>query len=245
MGTLINVAAILIGSALGMVFNTKLPEKALATVMQGVGLFVVFIGLQMTLSADFSSVSGYFLADGVLVILVCVLVGGIVGSLLGIEKRLDALGQAIERRYAKSTGSGQIAQGFVVASLLFCVGPMAIVGSINDALLGDIRTLATKAVLDGTASIAFASTLGVGVAFSAVAVLVYQGTITLLASLAQSVLSAPVVHVMQGVGGLLVLGIGINLLGMAKIKVGDLLPALLSVSLLVAVRSAAALLHLI
>jgi uncharacterized membrane protein YqgA involved in biofilm formation len=244
-GTLINVVAILVGSALGMVFNTKLPEKALATVMQGVGLFVVFIGLQMTLSADFASVSEYFAVDGVLVVLVCVLVGGIAGSLLGIERRLDALGQAIERRYAKKTGRGQIAQGFVVASLLFCVGPMAIVGSINDALLGDIRTLATKAVLDGTASVAFASTLGLGVAFSAGAVLVYQGTITLLASFMRSALSAPVVHVMQGVGGLLVLGIGINLLGMAKIQVGDLLPALFVVFLLVAARSAAVFVNLI
>ena len=135
--------------------------------------------------------------------------------------------------------------GFVVASLLFCVGPMAIVGSINDALLGDIRTLATKAVLDGTASVAFASTLGLGVAFSAGAVLVYQGTITLLASFMRSALSAPVVHVMQGVGGLLVLGIGINLLGMAKIQVGDLLPALFVVFLLVAARSAAVFVNLI
>lgn len=245
MGTLINVAAILIGSALGLVFHAKLPEKALATVMQGVGLFVVFIGLQMTLSVDFPTVTGFFLIDGVLVILACLLIGGVIGSVWGVERRLDDLGQAIERRYTKKAKSGQIAKGFVVASLLYCVGPMAIVGSINDALLGDMRTLVTKAVLDGTASVAFASTLGLGVAFSAGAVLVYQGTITLLAGLLQPVLSTPVIHVMQGVGGLLVLGIGINLLGIAKIRVGDLLPAVFVVFLLTAVRALASLANLI
>lgn len=225
-------------------FHASLSQKVLSTVMQGVGVFTVFIGLQMTLSADFPAMDGFFLIDGMLVILMCLIVGGVAGSVMDIESRLDALGRAIEARFSRgsqgqSVGSGRIAEGFVVASLLFCVGPMAVVGAINDALLGDITTLSTKAVLDGITSIALSSTLGVGVMLSAGAVLLYQGTITLLASVLQSVLSEPVVQVMQGVGGLLVFGLGINLLGIAKIKVGDLLPALFVVFVLVAVRALA------
>lgn len=244
MGTLINVVAILLGSTLGLVFHASLSQRVLSTVMQAVAIFVMFIGLQMTLSADFNAITGFFAVDGVLVILVCLIVGAIVGSLFSIESRLDSLGKAIEDRFSRSAeeqqaGSGLFAKGFVVASLLFCVGPMAVVGAISDALLGDVTTLSTKAVLDGIASIALASTLGLGVVFSAAVVLLYQGAITLLASVLQPVLSDPIVQVMQGVGGLLVFGIGINLLGIAKVRVGDLLPALFVVFVLMAVRAVA------
>lgn len=210
--------------------------------MQGVGIFVVSVGLQMTLSADFSSISDFFRIDGALVVLVCLIVGGLIGSLADIEGRLDKLGNAIEAKFScgspdREAGSGLIAKGFVVASLLYCVGPMAVVGAINDALLGDVTTLATKAVLDGITSIAFASTLGLGVALSAGTVLLYQGVITLLASALEPVLSGPVVQTMQGVGGLLVAGIGINLLDIVKIRVGDLLPSLFVVFLLMIGRT--------
>jgi len=244
LGTLINVVAIVIGSTFGLVFHASLSQRILSTVMQAVAIFVMFIGLQMTFSADFTAISRFFIIDGILVVLVCLVVGAIIGSLLDLESRLDVLGRAIEAKFSHSSGdqqagSGLFAKGFVVASLLFCVGPMAVVGAISDALLGDVTTLSTKAVLDGVASIALASTLGVGVLFSAAAVLLYQGAITLLASVLQSVLSDPVIQVMQGVGGLLVFGIGINLLGVAKVRVGDLLPALFVVFVLIAVRAVA------
>lgn len=250
MGTLINVVAILLGSTVGLVFHASLSQRILSTVMQVMALFVMFIGLQMTLSADFDAITSYFVVDGVLVILICLIVGAIIGSLLNIESRLDALGKAIEAKFSHSSGerrvgSGLFAKGFVVASLLFCVGPMAVVGAISDALLGDVTTLSTKAVLDGIASVALSSTLGLGVVFSAAAVLIYQGTITLLASVLQSILSDPVVQVMQGVGGLLVFGIGVNLLEVAKVRVGDLLPALFVVFILMALRAGALAVNLI
>ncbi len=216
LGTLINFALILLGSFLGIILRKGLPERMNRTVMCGLGLATVLIGLNGALkSAD------------TLCIIVCVAVGSLIGSALDIEHQLDRLGRFAERKLGGLAGEGSISKGFVTASLVFCVGAMAIVGSINSGIHGDHSTLIAKAVIDGIASIVFASTLGVGVALSAVSVLVYQGTITLLASALAPVLTEPVILEMGAVGGLLVAAIGMNMIYDDKhIPVGNMLPAI-------------------
>lgn len=210
-GTAVNAAAIVIGSVVGLKAGHLIPNRVRGTVMAGVGLAVVLIGCQLALKSREP-----------LIIIGCLIGGGIIGELLRIEDRLEALGNWIGDRFQ---GSGQVAEGFVTASLLFCVGAMAIMGSLQDGLGSPPEILYAKAALDGITSVALASTLGFGVLFSALAVLAYQGAITLSASLAQQLLTPAVVQEMNAVGGLLILAIGLDLLGMKRLPVGNLLPA--------------------
>ena len=213
-GTLVNTGAVVIGGALGLTVGPRLPENIKTTVMQALGLAVVAIGLRMALDAQHT-----LLAIG------CLLLGGITGELLRIEQRLEGLAEVL-RRTLRST-SGRFVEGFVTATLLYLTGAMTIVGSIRDGTVGDPSLLLLKSLLDGVASIALASSMGVGVLFSALPVLVVQGGITLLAG-QLAFLSQPVVlDAINAAGGLLILGIGINLLEIARIRVGNLLPALL------------------
>jgi uncharacterized membrane protein YqgA involved in biofilm formation len=210
-GTAVNAAAIVIGSVVGLKAGHLIPNRVRGTVMAGVGLAVVLIGCQLALKSREP-----------LIIIGCLIGGGIIGELLRIEDRLEALGNWIGDRFQ---GSGQVAEGFVTASLLFCVGAMAIMGSLQDGLGSPPEILYAKAALDGITSVALASTLGFGVLFSALAVFAYQGAITLSASLAQQLLTPAVVQEMNAVGGLLILAIGLDLLGMKRLPVGNLLPA--------------------
>ena len=204
-GTILNTAAVLVGSGVGLVIGNRLPNRVRETVMSGMALAVLLIGVQMALKTE-----------NVLIALGSVVLGGIVGELLGIENALEGLGKRIEaslNRRAFATGSGEsrevavdghtsrFVRGFMTASLLYCVGPMTILGSIQDGLTGDYSTLAVKSMLDGFGSIAFASSLGVGVAFSAIVVFVYQGALTLAAAWIKGLLTDAMIREMTAVGG--------------------------------------------
>ena len=229
-GTLINVAAILIGGMIGLIFGARIPEKFKNTVIAGMGLFTAAMGLQM------------FLKSGnQLIVLGAIIIGAMLGEWIGIEDWLQALGQSLEKRFSSDaeTGAGsKFVRGFMVSSLLFCIGPMAILGSIQDGLTGDYNLLAVKSTLDGFASIAFASTLGVGVMFSSLIILVYQGGISLLANQLNAIVTDPMMAEMTATGGVILMGVAINnLLELKKIRVGNFMPALAVAPLIVWVLS--------
>ncbi len=228
-GTFINVAAILAGGAAGLLFGARLPERLKATVVAAMGLFVVAIGLQMFLKTENS-----------LVVLGGLLIGGLLGEWWQIEEGLQALGVWLEKRFSSNAEgeSSRFVRGFLTASLLYCIGPIAILGAINDGLTGDYKLLAIKAVLDGFASIAFASTLGVGVLFASLVVLVYQGSISLLAAQLNAIVTPTMMSEMTAAGGVLLMGIAVSsLLEIKKIRVGNLLPALAVAPLIVYILS--------
>ncbi len=212
-GTLVNTGAVLVGSTLGVSAGKRLPERVRTILMQALGLSVVLIGLKMALSGEkMIAPIGYLI------------VGGITGELLRIEDRIEKVGEWLKTR--SGSDSSSFVKGFVSASLLYLVGAMMIVGSIQDGIAGDPSTLYVKSLLDGVASIALASTFGVGVAFSALSVFVVQGSITLLASELLFLQNPNVLSAITTTGGLLILGIGINLLELKTIRTGNLLPAL-------------------
>ncbi len=213
LGTSVNTLSIIVGSLVGLLFKGGIPEKYRDTLLHGMGLAVVLIGLKTALATD-----------GILTVIVSLAVGSWVGEGMRIEDRLDQLGNWIGRRFSKD-GPG-ISKGFVSASLLYCVGAMAIVGSLESGLSGNHQTLYAKSVLDGIGSVLFASTLGIGVLFSAASVFVYQGLIALTAASLRPLLVPEVVSQMSAVGGLLILAIGIGLLGIKKLKIGNMLPAI-------------------
>ncbi len=230
-GTILNFAAVLIGGSLGLLVGARLPERLHQTVINGLGLFTGAIGIQM------------FLKTGnPIIVLVSLLIGGVLGEWWRIEDGLRNLGAFLERRFARGTGidkGSRFIRGFLTASLLFCVGPMAILGSIQDGLTGDYSLLAIKSVLDGFASLAFSSTLGVGVLFSALAILVYQGGLTLLAAQVQTVSTPAMMNELTATGGVLLIGLAISsLLELKPIRVGNFLPALAIAPLIVAALAA-------
>jgi uncharacterized protein len=213
LGTIVNTLSIIVGSLIGLLFKGSIPEKYSKTIMHAIGLSVVLIGIQTAIKTD-----------AILMVIISLATGSLLGELIRIEDRLDQLGNWIGRRLSKdSTG---ISKGFVTASLLYCVGAMAIVGSLESGLSGNHQTLFAKSILDGIGSVIFASTLGIGVLFSAVSVFVYQGVITITASSIKHLLLPEVVSQMSAVGGLLIFAIGISLLEIKKIKIGNMLPAI-------------------
>lgn len=213
LGTIVNTGAIIAGGLIGLLLKGGIKEKYSSTIMQGVGLSVIMIGLQSALEAE-----------DVLVVIFSLAGGGIIGEWLGIEIHLENLGRRLEKRFSAS--GGDFAKGFVSTSLIFCVGSMAIVGSLESGLNHNHQILFAKSVLDGITATIFASTFGVGVLFSAFSVLLYQGLITLAASLLKLILVDAVVAQMSAVGGLLITAIGINILELKRIKVGNILPAI-------------------
>jgi uncharacterized protein len=212
-GTLVNSAAVLAGSLVGLAAGKRLPERLKTTVMQGLGLAVIVIGLQMALSGKEP-----------LTAIGCLLLGAVTGELLRIEQGVEWIGEWLRRR--TGSHSSTFVQGFVFATVLYLTGAMMIVGCIQDGTVGDSRTLFIKSLLDGVASVALASTLGVGVAFSALSVLLVQGAVTLLASHLDVLREPAVLSAVTATGGLVILGIGINLMNMARIRIGNFLPAL-------------------
>ena len=212
-GTLVNTGAVVAGSLLGVMIGKRLPDRIKTIVMQALGLSVILIGLQMALSGTRP-----------LLVIGSILLGAVTGELLDIEGRIAAIGEWLKRRFRSE--SSTFVQGFVTASVLYCTGAMVIVGSIRDGTVGDPSILYVKSLLDGVASIAFASSLGLGVAFSALSVFAVQGAITLLASKLAFLQSPMVIESVTATGGLLILGIGINILEIKQIRVGNLVPAL-------------------
>lgn len=216
-GTLINCAAILLGSALGLLLRKGMKPRVSQTVMQGIGLSVVLIGL-----------AGALKTQNTLLVILSMVLGGVAGSLLDLDRRMNDLGAYAQRRFSRGGEAGNaFAKGFVTASLVFCVGAMAVVGALDSGIRGDHSTLIAKSALDGVAAVVFASSLGAGVMLSALPVLVYQGAIALLGSAVAPLLSDLVVGEMSAVGGLLIVGIGLNMLLDKDIKVANLLPAIL------------------
>lgn len=212
-GTVVNAIAIVAGSLIGLLFRGGIPQAYNQTVMQAIGLAVILIGFK-----------GALKGENFLLIILSLAIGAVLGEGLKIEARLERLGQWLQRRFAVA-GDG-IARGFVTASLLFCVGSMAIVGALESGLSGNHQTLFAKSVLDGITAIIFASTLGIGVIFSAAAVFLYQGLITLTASFMREFLVPETIRQMTAVGGLLIIAIGINILEIKRIRVGNMLPAI-------------------
>ena len=216
LGTIVNVIAIICGSLLGLLFRKGIPDNYKEIIMSGIGLSVILIGVKSALSSD-----------QLLIVIFSVIIGAGIGEFLKIEAKLESLGSYFERKLAsKSSDTGSFARGFVTASLVFCVGSMAIVGALESGLTGNHQTLFAKSILDGVTSLIFASSLGIGVLFSGVAVFLYQGAITLTAVFMKNLLVAETISQMTSVGGLLILAIGLNLLGITKIRVGNLLPGI-------------------
>lgn len=230
-GTVVNVATVLVGSGLGVLLGHRLPRRTRDVVTDALGLVTLLIA---ALSATAVTADGLRTAVGssapVLIVLASLLVGGIAGSLLQIELRLEALGAGLQRRLASESDSEQkrrFVEGFVAASLVFCVGPLTVLGSLSDGLGNGADQLILKATLDGFAAIAFASSFGWGVAASALTVAVVQGLLTLLGGLLGQLLPEPQLLALTATGGLLLVGVALRLLQLKPVPVGDLLPALL------------------
>ncbi len=210
-GTLVNIIAIAVGVAVGQWGGRYLSNRIRETLMAGLGLAVLLIGLKLALQSE-----------QLLIVIGSLILGGLIGELMGIEARLEAFGLSLQKRFS---GSGKIVEGFVTASLLYCVGAMAIMGALQDGMGDKPTILYAKSALDGVASIALTSTLGIGVLFSVIPLLLYQGAITLAAGSAKTLLTDAVIVEMNAVGGLLIVAIALDLIGLKRLPVGNLLPA--------------------
>lgn len=214
LGTIVNVAAIITGAVLGNFLKSGFPENIKSTIMQGLSITVMLIGLSMALKTQ-----------NILVVTLSIVVGAVTGEILRIEDRLNNFGKNLEERFGN--GEGDFTRAFVSASLIYCVGAMAIMGSIESGLTGNHTTLFVKSILDGVSAVVFSSSMGIGVAFSALPVFLYQGSITVAAAYVKSFLTEAIIREMTATGGLLIFAIGINMLGIkVNIKVGNLLPAI-------------------
>lgn len=215
-GTIVNVCAIIVGSAIGLLFRGRMSERMSKIVMQGIGLCIIIIGLKMALGGT----------DGLGMVL-CVVIGTLLGELLKLEDRLDKLGDWLRSKVERNKrDNSTFTEAFVSATIFFTVGAMAILGSLEAGFTGNISTLLAKSSLDGITSIILASALGIGVAFSSIPLLIYQGGITLLAVVLRPLLSDPTVGLMSAAGGVLILAIALKMLGILKIKVSNMLPAI-------------------
>ena len=229
-GTLINILTVLVGGGIGTLLGSRLPERIRETVLHGLGLVTLVVGIHLTLETQ-----------NILIVMGSVLVGGMLGEWWRIDAGLERVSEWLHARVAKRLGNrplGHFTEGFVTASLVFCVGPMTILGSIQDGLTGDYSLLAIKSLLDAFSALAFASSLGIGVLFAALTILIYQGGLSLLAGLAQNILTDPMIAEMTATGGVLILAIGFMLLDIKRIRVANLLPALVIAPAIVALLTA-------
>jgi hypothetical protein len=222
-GTLLNAVTVLVGGLLGTVLGDRLPERLRENVVRGVGLFTLAMGTKFAIDTS-----------NLLYMLGSILLGGVIGSLWGVDRRLNDLGAALQRRFAARSGGGTVAEAFVTAAIVFCVGPLTFLGSIQNGLSGDASLLAIKSVLDGFTAIALAATLGWGVLLTIPLILLYQGGLAVGASAFAGLLSDVQLREMSAVGGLLIIGVGLKLLSIRDVKVADYLPAILVAPLLVA-----------
>ncbi|OLS03476.1 DUF554 domain-containing protein [Tissierella creatinophila] len=213
-GSIVNVLAIITGSLLGYFMRNGIKEEYKATIIDGLALSVLIMGIMSTMKTE-----------NFLLVITSVVIGSIVGEIIGIEKKLDRIGFKLQQRFGK--GDSNFSKGFITATLVFCIGAMSIVGSIEAGLTGNYKTLFAKSVIDGVTSIIFASSLGIGVIFSIFPVFIYQGTITILSTILRDVFTPTIINEMSAVGGVLIAGIAINLMGIKKIRVSNMLPALI------------------
>ncbi|MCL2357877.1 MAG: DUF554 domain-containing protein [Defluviitaleaceae bacterium] len=214
-GAIINAVAILAGGAIGLMLKGRISPKITGAIIRAIGLCVCIIGITGALGGD------------IMLMVTSLALGVLVGEILRIDDGLNAVGTFLQKKFSRSGGESTFAQGFVSATLLFCVGAMAIVGSLDSGLRDDQSVVAAKSLIDGVTSVALASTFGVGVLFSAVAVFLYQGSIELFAGQLQDVFSDELIVQLTGVGGAMILGIGANMALDAKLKVANMLPSFL------------------
>lgn len=219
LGTIVNTIAVIIGAFMGMLLKKGIPEKMADTLMKGLGLCTLFLGI-----------SGSLKGENSMILIISMVIGTLIGEGIDLEDKINRLGQWIENRF-KSKKDNQsakvsVAEGFVTASLLFCVGAMAIVGSLQSGLQGNHEMLFNKSMLDFVAAIIFASSLGIGVAFSAALLFLYQGTITLLAQWIAPFLTEPVINEMTCIGSVIIIGLAFNMLGITKLRVMNYVPAI-------------------
>jgi uncharacterized protein len=224
MGTLINAMAILIGGGLGLLFRKRFPERISRTALEVMGLFTILVGVKMALQGE-----------ELILALISLALGSMLGEWINIEDRLEKFAFSLEERLHLTEYNS--AKGFIHASLLFCVGSIAIVGSITDGLQGDPSILITKAMLDGIISIPFAAGMGIGVLGSALPVLIYQGSLTVLASQLKAFFTPLMIQELTSVGGVIVMGIGVNILGLKKVRVGNFIPALLIIVIILYLKA--------
>ncbi len=228
LGTLGNIAAILLGSAIGILFKGGLKKRFQDTIMSALGLAVMFIGISGALQGLFTVEGSSLSTVNIMLMIVALAIGAFIGEAIDIEKRLDRAGEWLKKTLKVKGEKGQdFVEGFVNSSLLFCIGAMAIIGSLQDGLSADPRTLLAKGIIDGVVAIFFASTLGIGVFFSIIPVGIYQGLITFSAKFIEPLLSDRLILEISFIGSVLIFGIGINMIFGKKIKCGNILPAVL------------------
>ena len=215
-GTIFNSIAVLIGGAIGLTAGKFIPERLHTGIFNCLGMFTLYVGINMSLQTKHA-----------IAVLLALVTGNIIGDLFMLEEKLNGLSDAVKAKLNISSAS--FTEGFVSATLLFCVGSMAIIGAFEDGLRHNAEILMTKGVMDGIASIMFASSFGIGVLFSIVPMFIYQGSITLLASLIENYITPDMYANISGVGGLMIMGIGLNMLRITKLKLGNMLPGLLLV----------------
>ncbi|NLZ34209.1 DUF554 domain-containing protein [Clostridium isatidis] len=215
-GTIINSLVIIIGSIIGLIIKGRISDKIRANIMNGLGLCTLYIGI-----------SGALEGENTLIMIISIALGALIGELIDIDSKLNNLGKTIEKKVNKGNNSISISEGFVTATLLFCVGAMAIVGALESGLNNDNSTLYAKSILDGVSSIIFSSSLGIGVMLSSISVFIYQGIIAFGATLLSRILSDAAINNMTAVGSLLIVGLAFNILNITKIKISNLLPAML------------------
>lgn len=217
LGTIINVVLVLAGSALGLIFKNRISTRFASGLNYALGLCVLGVGI-----------SNMIKTGDTLCVIVCMVIGTLAGEALNIEKRMDGIGEVLRRKLIKGEGNNRFVEGFVTASVLFCVGAMAINGSLEAGMSQKYDILISKAVIDGVTAITFSAAMGIGVAFSALPILIYEGGLTLLFSVVGQGIAPEIVTEMSAVGGTIIVGIGINMLGMTKekIRVGNMLPAI-------------------
>lgn len=213
LGTIVNSLAVIIGGFVGVLFKNIIPEKISEALLKASGLAVIAVGIKLSLKGE-----------NLTLLIMSVIIGTLIGELINIEGKLDNLGAMVEGKMKNKKSN--ITLGFVTCTLVYCVGSMAIMGSIQSGLTGNNEILFSKALLDGIMSISMAASMGIGVVFSGISIFIYQGTITLLAQSMQSLLSEVVVAEMTSIGGVLIMAIGLNFLEIKRIKVGNMLPAI-------------------
>jgi len=219
-GTLINVATVLIGSIIGIIIHSKMPKRFVTIVFQAIALFTVFLGFSMALKTS-----------NIILIVLSLVIGSVIGELLNLESSIDKFGNFLKKKIR--TKSEKFSEGFTTAFLLYCMGSMTIVGAIEEGLGGDNELLLIKSLMDGVSSIALASALGIGVAFSVIPLLIYQGGITLFAAYLGDFFTTIMIDELTAVGGILMIGLGISILEIKKIKVINMIPSLIIIVILV------------
>jgi len=219
-GTLINAVAIIVGSILGILLNKRLPERFIKIVFQSIGLFTLFIGVFMALKTE-----------NLFLMVISIVSGGIIGEWINIDKFINQFGEKMKRNFKAK--NSRFSEGMVTAFLLFCMGSVTILGAIEEGLGGKPNLLLAKSVLDGVSSIALAAALGFGVAFSVIPLLIYQGGLTLLAAYFGDYFAESIINELTGIGGLMLIGLGINILEIKQLKILNMLPSLLIIVILV------------